>query len=104
LFGVTQPTQWIQTISQCITGYEVPFSSFLGFYHGFTWNINASTTFRVLAILLRDACLEAVSEHLLGAGKVVTKFGQLAQFVSAKENPPVSESQSKVHKEIAGDG
>ena len=36
LFGVTQPTQWIQTMSQCITGYEVPFSSFLGFYHGFT--------------------------------------------------------------------
>jgi len=69
------------------------------FYHGFTmvlpWNINASTTFRVLAILLRDACLEAVSEHLLGAGKVVTKLGQLAQFVAAKENPPVSESQSK---------
>ena len=99
LFGVTQPTQWIQTMSQCITGYEVPFSSFLGFYHGFTmvlpWNINASTTFRVLAILLRDACLEAVSEHLLGAGKVVTKLGQLAQFVAAKENPPVSESQSK---------
>ena len=108
-------------MSQCITGYELPFSSFLGFYHGFTmvlpwfyhgftmvlpWFYHGFTMvlpwfyhgismppppFPVLAILLRDARLEAVSEHLLGAGKVVTKLGQLAQLVGAKENPPVSE-------------
>ena len=74
---------------------------FTTFYHVSTMHINASTTGsttgsttfpRVLAILLREARLEAVAEHLLGAGKVVTKLGQLTQLVDAKENPPGSES------------